>query len=195
MPFGKRHSPKVSNDEPRLAGLAGLFSFTPPDVNAMIYVVEAPPQGDARAWFAFDEDDLLRKVAAGDARAAHEIWDSASARELLDLFDESPDSVGVDERCPGVHALGIGFGWDTPLFRADYLQDRGLYTPEPVRLVDACRAALRARGGEWRFYEGEQHALIAVDKPDALYDRPGGWRTRWALRQQLIAVEALADDL
>jgi hypothetical protein len=161
----------------------------------MIYVVEAPVQGQAHAWFAFDDDDLLRKVATDDSKAAHEIWDSASPRELLELFDESPDSAGVGERYPGIHALGVQYGWETPLFRADYLQEPGLYAPEPVRLVDACRAALRARGGEWRFYEGEQHALTAVDKPDALFDRAGGWRARWALRQQLIAVEALADDL
>ncbi|MDO9313127.1 MAG: hypothetical protein Q7T97_01100 [Burkholderiaceae bacterium] len=161
----------------------------------MIYVVEAPPQGEARAWFAFDEDDLLRKVAAGDPRAEHEIWDRASVRELLEMFDERPDSAGLDERFPGLHRLGLDCGWETPLFRADYLQEPGLYAPQPTRLIDACRAALRFRGGEWRFYEGEQHALIAVDKPDELYDRPGGWRARWALRQQLIAVEALADDL
>jgi len=161
----------------------------------MIYIVEAPPHGDARAWFAFDDDDFLRKVAAGDPRLPHEIWDSISARELLNLFDEQPDRIGVNERLPGIHGLGVEFGWNTALFRADYLQEPGLYSPEPVRLVDACRAALRKRGGQWRFYEGEQHALIAVDKADALYDRPGGWRARWALRQQLIAVEALADDL
>jgi hypothetical protein len=161
----------------------------------MIYVVHVPDRGEARAWFAFDDDDLLRKVAAGDTKAAHEIWDRASARELLELFDDSPARAGVDERYPGIHALGVEYGWETALFRADYLQEPGLYAPEPVRLVDACRAALRARGGQWRFYEGEQHALIAVDKPDALFDRAGGWRARWALRQQLIAVEALADDL
>lgn len=161
----------------------------------MIYVVDVPPRGESRAWFAFDEPDLLRKVAAADAKAAHEIWDCASPRELLELFDETPALAGVAQRCPGICALGAEHGWDTPLFRADYLQPEGLYAPEPVRLIDACRAALRARGGQWRFYEGEQHALVAVDKPDALYDRPGGWRARWALRQQLIAVEALADDL
>lgn len=161
----------------------------------MIFVVEVPPQAAAHAWFAFDEGDLLRKVASADAKAEHEIWDQASARELLDLFDLQPDSPDVAASHPGLFALGVEFGWDTPLFRADYLQPPGLYAPEPVRLIDACRAALRARGGEWRFYEGEQHALIAVDKPDALYDREGGWRARWALRQQLIAVEALADDL
>lgn len=161
----------------------------------MIYVVEAPLHGTAHAWFAFDEDDLLRKVAAGDPKAAHEIWDNASARELLELFDETPANTGVDRRYPGICALGAAFGWDTPLFRADYLREPGLYAPEPVRLIDACRAALRGRGGDWRLYEGEQHALVAADRPDTLFDRAGGWRARWALRQQLIAVEALADDL
>jgi hypothetical protein len=161
----------------------------------MIYVLEVPAQGEARAWFAFDEADLLRKVAAGDARAAHEIWDRSSARELLALFDTSPESPEAASRFPALYGLGHASGWDTPLFRADYLQAAGLYAPEPARLIDACRAALKARGGDWRFYEGESHALIAVDRPDALFDRPGGWRARWALRQQLIAVEALADDL
>lgn len=161
----------------------------------MIYVVEVPPQGEAHAWFAFDEEDLLNKVAADDAKAAHEIWDCATPRELLDLFDEQPDADGVVQRYPTICELGAQAGWDTPLFRADHLQEPGLYASATVRLVDACRAALRARGGDWRFYEGEQHALMAVDAPDALYDQPGGWRARWALRQQLIAVEALADDL
>jgi hypothetical protein len=161
----------------------------------MIYVVEVPPQGEARAWFAFDDLDLLRKVAEGGAAAMHEIWDVATARELLELFDAAPEDADAAERHPDIHALGVGHGWDAPLFRADFLQERGLYAAAPIRVVDACRAALRARGGQWRFYEGEQHALVAVDKADALYDQPGGWRARWALRQQLIAVEALADDL
>lgn len=82
-----------------------------------------------------------------------------------------------------------------PGVRTGHLRDAGLYAPEPTRLIDACRAALRACGGGWRCYEGEQHALVAVDKPDASYDRPGGWRGRWALRRQHIAVEALVDDL
>ena len=183
MPSGRRCWPKAPN------------SANEARADTVIYVVEAPTQGEAHAWFAFDEEDLLRKVAANDVRSSHEIWDCASARELLDLFDESPGNAGVAERYPGICALGMQFGWDAVLFRADYLQEPGLYAAEPVRLLDACRAALRARGGEWRFYEGEAHALIAVDKADALFDRAGGWRARWALRQQLIAVEALADDL
>lgn len=160
----------------------------------MIYVVDMPPQGEPRAWFAFDAHDLLRKVAAGDAKAAHEIWDCATACELLALFDERPDNPGVAERFPGICALGSEVGWDTALFRADHVREPGLYAPEPVTLIDACLAALRARGGDWRFHDGEQHALAAVDAPDAVYDRPGGWRARRTLREQLIAVEALAND-
>lgn len=161
----------------------------------MIYVVHMPEGGEARAWFAFDGDDFLRKVALDDPRAAHEIWDCATAADLLDAIGISPQDPGVAEQVPGVWQLGEACGWNTPLFRADYLQEPGLYAPEPQRQVDACCAALRARGGHWRVYDGEANALAAVDQPDALYDSAGGWRARWALRQQLIAVEALADDL
>lgn len=161
----------------------------------MIYVVHHPVGGEATAWFAFDADDLLRKVAASDALPAHAIWDCASARELLAMFDETPTTAGVQERFPGLFALGEADGWDTPLYRADHMQQAGFYSPAALRCEDACFAALRARGGDWRFYENEPHALTAVDQPDPLYDAPGGWRARWALRQQLIAVEALADDL
>lgn len=160
----------------------------------MIFVVEAQNEGEPKAWFAFDEEDLLRKVAAHDAKAAHEIWDCASPRELLDLFDETPEAAGVAQRYPGICALGAEVGWDTPLYRADYVQKPGLYAPDPVAVIAACRAALHARGGPWRFYEGEARALVAADAPDAWYDAAGGWRARYALRQQLIAVEALADD-
>lgn len=161
----------------------------------MIYVVHQPEGGEARAWFAFDADDLLRKVAAGDPLPAHAIWDRSSARELLALFDETPATPGVRERLPGLVALGEADGWDTLLYRADHLQPAGFYGAAPLRCEDACFAALRARGGAWKFYENEPHALAAVDQPDPLYDAPGGWRARHALRQQLIAVEALADDL
>ena len=47
----------------------------------MIYVVEVPPQGEPRAWFAFDDDDLLRKVAGGDAKAGHEIKEATAYLE------------------------------------------------------------------------------------------------------------------
>lgn len=161
----------------------------------MIFVVEIPPQGESSAWFAFDAGDLLRKVALTDAKADHEIWDSASARELLADLDETPESPDVAARLPALCALGAAYGWDTPLYRADHLREPGLYAPAPVGIVDACRAALLARGGQWRVYEGEETALIAADAVDPCFEGRSGWMARHALRQQLIAVEALSDDL
>lgn len=163
----------------------------------MIFVVEVPPDAEPHAWFAFDDDDLLRKVAVSLKQEPWDIWDSRSARELLELFDETPEAAGVAERYPGICVLGQEFGWDAPLYRADALAaeaEQGLYSPEPVTPLQACLAALKAAPGDMRLYRDEDTALHAVDAADPLYDRPGGWRARWALRQQLIAVEALADD-
>lgn len=161
----------------------------------MIFVVEIPPQGEAKAWFAFDAGDLLCKVSQGDSKADHEIWDCATARELLADLDETPESPDVAMRLPALHALGLSHGWDTPLYRADHLGEPGQYTPAPVGIVEACRAALLARGGQWRIHEDEDAALIAADAVDPGLEGPSRWKARYALRQQLIEVEALADDL
>lgn len=161
----------------------------------MIFVVEIPPQAQAKAWFAFDAGDLLRKVAQGDSKADYEIWDCATARELLADLDETPDAADVSSRLPALHALGLAHGWDTPLYRADHLREAGLYTPAPVGILEACRAALLARGGQWRIHEDEDAALIAADAVDPGLEGASRWQARYALRQQLIEVEALADDL
>jgi hypothetical protein len=159
----------------------------------MIFVVEATAGAEPSAWFAFDEADLLEKVCAGSDLQPWEVWDVASARELLDLVDESPDRPGVRERFPAMCALGDREGWDTPLYRADLLIGRGQYQREPIACLQACTAALRSRGGELRLYADEPAALAAVDAPDPWFDAPGGWRARHALREQLIATEVLAD--
>jgi hypothetical protein len=160
----------------------------------MIFVVQVLTEGAPQCWFAFDEDDLVTKLAIALQCDAWALWDCCSARELLALFDTTPDGEGAAQRYPGLHALGIEHGWDTPLYRADALLPAGTYQPRRVTPLQACVAALQHAGGEWRLYRDEDIALHAADAPDPLYDRPGGWRARCALRQQLIAVEALADD-
>ena len=84
----------------------------------MIFVLELPPGADPRLWFAFDGDDLRRKV---DARSGPAEW---------------PMHLWPDE-------------------------------------ADALRAFENAADPLW---QGE------------------GWRARWALREQLIATEVLAED-
>jgi hypothetical protein len=160
----------------------------------MIFVVEGRPDAEPQAWFAFDEADLLEKVSAGEDLHSWELWDCTTARELLDLVDESPEHPGVRERFPAMCELGDREGWDTPLYRADLLTGRGLYRREPIACLDACIAALRHRSdGQLRIYADEPSVLAAVDAPDPWFDAPGGWRARHALREQLIATEVLAD--
>jgi hypothetical protein len=149
----------------------------------MIFVVEIPPAGpvQARAWFAYGEADFLRKVCADDPLPEWAVYDVVTPRELLDLSDLTPQSSDAH-------------GWDTPLYRADHLLGAGEFRAEPLTPLQAGMAALAARGGGWRVYGSEDSAMAAADAPDTLFDAPGGWRARHALREQLIAVEALADD-
>lgn len=88
----------------------------------MIYVLEMPEAAEPRAWFAFDAQDLQRKLEESDA------------------------------------------------------------------------AALFARG-RCRVYRDESAALAAFERAADPAWQGEGWRARWALREQLIALEVLADDL
>lgn len=83
----------------------------------MIFVLELPLAGDPRCWFAFDGDDLRRKIAAGGGPPA---WP-------LQLWPDEPAAV-----------------------------------------------------------------LALEDDANPLW-QGAGWRARWALRQQLLATEALAE--
>lgn len=88
----------------------------------MIYVLEMPAQAEPRVWFAFDADDLERKLEGSEA------------------------------------------------------------------------AVLFAHG-QCRVYADESAALAAFERADHPDWQGGGWRARWALREQLVALEVLADDL
>lgn len=164
----------------------------------MIFVVEMPPEREPQAWFAFDDEDLLRKVAVAVGSEPWEVWDERSPRELLEMAEATPETPGAAERFPALFALGVTHGWDTTLVRADFVDapddDPGLYRAAAITPLEAAVAALQSQGGPMRLYRSEDIALSAVDLPDPLYDAPGGWRARLALRQQLIATEVLADD-
>jgi hypothetical protein len=166
----------------------------------MIFVVERPAVGLPHAWFAFDADDLLRKVAAASGQDPWEVHDVATARQLLDDQDSSPQAADVRQRFPGICALADAAGWDSPLYRADALLGRGCYRAQPVSLYDAVVAALGRSvphdvADPCRIYWTEAAATAAMERADDPFWRDDGWRARLALRQQLIATEVLADDL
>ncbi|HEX5373885.1 MAG TPA: hypothetical protein VFW84_14255 [Aquabacterium sp.] len=169
----------------------------------MIFVVEVPHVGEAHAWFAFDGEDLLSKVVVGDALSAWEIYDTATARELFALVGEVPGSEQARDTVPGMCRLADAYGLDTPLYRADYLLERGCYQPEGVRIEAACEAALNARvapaptGGplkDLRIYWSEPQAVLAIEGQDPFFSGEGQWRALHALREQLLSLDVLAEN-
>lgn len=169
----------------------------------MIFVVEVPHDGHPHAWFAYEGEDLLGKIAAEDEFQPWEIFDRTSARELFDLVGAQHDAPGVSEAFPGISRLAQEFGLDTPLFRADHLLERGCYQPEAVTVEAACEAALKRRkspleegGGlrDYRIYWSEPDAVLAIEGQDPFFAEKGNWRALHALREQLLALDVLAAD-
>lgn len=171
----------------------------------MIFVVEVPHQGVPHAWFAFDGEDLLQKVAADDPREAWEIHDLATPRELFDLLGISPESEDVAQQYPGLHAVAQEHGLDTVLSRADYVVEPGSYNPELISVERACHAALLARTQATQstsarlrqvaVFWTEQQAVLATEAKDLpLFTDAGGWRALHALREQLLALDVLAEN-
>ena len=169
----------------------------------MIYVVEVPHEGPPHAWFAFHGEDLLSKVVLHDALQLWEVYDVTSARELLELVGQIPGTAEAQNEFPGLCRLAGAYGWDTPLYRADHLLERGTYQPEKVALEAACAAALQARVSEnlvagalkaVRLYWSDPEAVLATEGAEPLFDTPGGWRALHALREQLLALDVLAEN-
>ena len=88
----------------------------------MIHVLEMPADAPPRVWFAFDADDLARKLDASDVAELH-------------------------------------------------------------------------AAGRCRVFADESAALAAFERADDPDWQGEGWRARWALREQLVALEVLSDDL
>jgi len=160
----------------------------------VIYVVELPDQGEACAWFAYDDDDFARKVAAHDALQTWEIYDEVTPLSLLDaLGHPAPDST-ARAQFPAICALGDSHGWDSLLYRADYLLGSGVLSAQAVEPRQALSAALQARPGTACIYWDESQALAAFEGADPRINDPARWRARRALYEQLVALEVLADD-
>ncbi len=160
----------------------------------MIHVVEQPEGGDPCAWFAYDEADLARKVAASDPLQDWEIHDQLSVRALLENAGFPEADAAARAALPAICALGDAHGLDTPLYRADHLLGRGVLRAEPVALRDALAAALAVRGPATCVYWTDTEAVAAFEGNDARIAGAGHWWARRALYEQLVALEVLADD-
>jgi len=159
----------------------------------MIYVVEFPHQIHACAWFAFDEQDFVRKVRA-KCTGDWTIFTAATPRQQLEAAGHTPESPDARTEHAGIFDLAEAHGWDTVLYRADYLFGEGVYQIEPISEFDACVAAIAHDLQACRVYLSDQAATSAL-YGDPLYDGREGFHAHMALREQLIALEVISDDL
>jgi hypothetical protein len=160
----------------------------------VIYVVELPEKGEPSAWFAYDDEDFSRKVAARDPLQPWEIYDELTARGLLEDLGHAAVDAAARQAFPAVCALGDEHGWDTPLYRADHLLGRGVFATEPVKERDALSAALAARSGLSCIYWSDRDAIGAFEGADPRIAGKEFWWARRALYEQLVGLEVLADD-
>jgi hypothetical protein len=160
----------------------------------MIYVVEVSPEGKARAWFAFEGNDLARKVHASKQRQGWTIFAAASPRQLLEAHGHTPETPGAAEEHGGIFKLAVAHGWDAMLYRADYLLGQGVYQLASVAELDACLAAIEHDLKTCRIYLSDAEAAAELYR-DPLYEGREGFLAHMALREQLIAMEVIADDL
>ncbi|MEJ1964585.1 MAG: hypothetical protein WDO56_24760 [Gammaproteobacteria bacterium] len=160
----------------------------------MILALEVPHSGQASCWFAFDEADFIRKVRLARPAADGVIFHIDTPRRLLVARGALPDSPGVHEHHADILELAATHGWDAPLYRADYLLAPGHFQAEEVPEFVAHVAALAHGLHSCRVYPDEEDALDALHA-DPLYAGREGFHAHMALREQLIALEVLSDDL
>jgi hypothetical protein len=160
----------------------------------MIYVVEFPHQGRAHAWFAFDRDDFVRKVRAVRASEDWVVFEALSARERLAIRGMSPEAPDAAQAHADLFELARVHGWDAPVYRADPVLGQGVLQAEPVDAFDASVAALARDLQTCRVHLSDAQAIAALQR-DPLYDPKDGFYAHMALRQQLIAMDAMEEDI
>jgi hypothetical protein len=160
----------------------------------MIYIVEFPHQGRARAWFAFDRDDFVRKVRAIRTREDWVVFEALSARERLAARGTVPDTPDAAPTHADLFELARVHGWDAPLYRADPVLGAGVLQAGPVDEFDASVAALARDLKACRVYLNDKDAIQALQR-DPLLDPNEAFYAHMALREQLIAMEAMDEDM
>jgi hypothetical protein len=73
------------------------------------------------------------------------VYDCATPRDLAHKHgladDDSPAAFGEADAA-WIAEFGASWGWDTPLYRADWLEEPGEYGPAPIDPTEAAKAFL-----------------------------------------------------
>lgn len=110
--------------------------------------LSVPHRGNPTAATFYGQDDFLARhyAAADQARCGKCVYVKTTARELARDQGTTPEDIAAfaakidDAFLVEILTLGGKHGWDTPLYRADYLHAEGEYGPEPTDEVEAVSA-------------------------------------------------------
>ena len=150
----------------------------------MIHIVEIKENNHAKVWFAFDEDDFIRKVQADYSQQADVvIYQQTTAQQLQNAGNTSPETI---------RALSEQYEAETPIFRADYLLGEGIYQAEPVSALRASLAAI-ASNADFRIYSNDEDAAEELDR-EPLFKSREGFEAGRKLRAHLVEMEVIAED-
>lgn len=158
----------------------------------MIYVLEVTPAGEANGWFAFDQNDLIRKISVIRTEPEQLVYQAASPRKLLALAGRTPETATAADA--GIVALANEYGWETTLYRADYMLEPGSYQAEEVPELSAAITALAHGLKTCRVYMSEEVAIEALDN-DPIFEGRQGYKAYDALHSQLVALDVLPSNL
>lgn len=150
----------------------------------MIHIVEIHEHHKAHVWFAFNEEDFIRKVEAAHA-----------ATDTRVIFEQTtPRTLQAEQSLPNVllEQLITEHGMDTPLYRADYLLGEGVYQATPVSPLAASFAAV-ATAPDFRIYANDEDAADELDR-EPLFRTKEGYDAGRKLRAQLVEMEVIAED-
>jgi hypothetical protein len=136
----------------------------------------------------------MRKVHAAKTGSKQIVYCATTAREQLDKLGAALDNPDADAERNLLLRLIEQHGGDTVLYRADYLLGSAVYQTEAVSELDACVTALAADLKLCRIYGSETAAVNALYN-DPIFDPTDEFYTHMALREQLIAMEVISDDL
>ncbi len=105
--------------------------------------LEVPHRGEPVAYSGFDQSDYLAATYRASDRSDGVVYECTTARELANGHGLTPDhdAQAFEEADASLVAeLGIKHGWDTPLYRADWLLEPSKYVTHAVDEVDAAVA-------------------------------------------------------
>lgn len=161
----------------------------------MIHVVEIPHQRPASAWFSVDKEDFIRTVNSVHERSGKTIFEEVTPRQLLLSMAGATPEAGdeVRDEYGWIFELAEKHGWDSKLFRADFLTGEGGYQTEPVTEFDACVGAVMDDLHNGSVFLSDEDAASAL-ADDPVFEGHQGCAAREALRANLERLGCLPEE-